>query len=92
MLEGAIIGSENYECLLNKILERLSFLSEVYLQKTNLLRLKTHESDCEGLYTQIALNLNRLKVSKNKEELIEIKDILEEQNRMLDINGCVELF
>ena len=92
MLEGAIIGSENYECLLNKILERLSLVSEVYLQKASMLKLKTHEPDCENLYTQIILNLGSLKTSRDKDDLISIKDALEEQNRMLDRNGCIELF
>ncbi|MEK6862357.1 MAG: hypothetical protein AABY07_10430 [Nanoarchaeota archaeon] len=92
MLEGAIIGAENYKCLLNKALERLSLVSEVYMQKASLLRLKTHEAECEGLYTGIALNLQGLKRSRDKQELIELKDNLEEQNRMLDRNGCIELF
>lgn len=92
MLEGLIIGPEDYECLLDKALAKLSLVSEIYLQKSRMLRLKTRDQSCDALYAQISLNLERLKISKVKEELINIKDISEEQNRMLGRNGCVEIF
>ena len=92
MLKGAIFSAKSYACLSNKLLERLNMISDIYLQKANMLRLKTYDEQCDSLYTSFIKNLDELKTSKDKDKLLTIKDLLEEQNRMLDRNGCVEIF
>ena len=89
---GAIIGPENYACLLDKALKRKEYVTQVYEHKAELLRLKTHDETCNSALTETSKTLNTFKTLQDQGQLEAYKNDLEEQNKHLEKNDCTPLY
>ncbi|MDD5650891.1 MAG: hypothetical protein PHF86_10830 [Candidatus Nanoarchaeia archaeon] len=90
LVYGALF-SENYPCLIDKLLKRLSEIIDIYRTKADYLYTLTPNCD----YSQIKLTLSTLKSkvdSKNYNEIKNYITILNEQNTNLLGNNCQPLY
>ena len=92
ILFGAILGPENFNCIKDKALSKLSLVTEVYSQKANYLSIKTSNQLCKAKYYEITNTLNSFKTANSKKVLYDLKDKIKTQNKGLEKNACPSIY
>lgn len=90
LLYGAIFSGDydTYNCLLQRSLQKLSLVSDIYSKKAYYLWLKTNDENCKYRYNEISKSLAEFKSLKTKNEFYSYFDQLNEQNKNLNKNDC----
>ncbi len=86
LLLGAIF-SDNYDCFLNKIADKISLLNQVYKEKA--IRLHTKSLDPTCTYSVIISDLGK---PVYIEELYETQEKISQKNKNLFMKGCLDVY
>ena len=92
MLIGAMFAPENFDCLHAKAIERMRYVTDVYVRRADMLRLKTLEPECAQGLRDGKRALESLMDTDNVAALFSLRDQLEEQNRHLRRLDCAQIF
>jgi len=91
LLYGAIFAPENYDCLYEKSLAQLQFISDIYSQKAYYLLIKVNNPLCKS---KLTISKNTLDIFKTLNGIIlyQYKNQLESQNIELLKNDCPSIY
>lgn len=91
LLYGAIFAPENYDCLYEKSLAQLDFISNIYSQKAYYLLMKINDPLCRSKLIEAKNTLDTFRTLKDI-KLYEYRDNLESQNKELLKNDCPSIY
>ena len=91
-LYGLFFTQDKYECLLQKTLNKLKDVSEIYSQKAYYLSLKTTNPLCKSKLANAQSTLSQFKTLKHYSTLADFKERIETLNKDLERNDCSTLY
>ncbi len=91
LLYGAIFSPENYDCLYQKSLDQLDFISNIYSQKAYYLLMKINQQLCRSKLIEAKKTLDTFRTLKDN-KLYGYRDNLESQNKELLKNDCPSIY
>ncbi len=91
-LIGALLAPETFACVQEKALESFRMVTDVYLRKADLLRLKTARMECQPALAEVHKTLEDALQTQNIAQLAALRKHVEEQNNYLRRNDCVQIY